>query len=327
MENDTASQLLEALPLGAVDAARLLLETTEMLSARTAGIDRLDMLQLMRRVIRLGVNALNERENTKTFAEAGWASIEARAGRRPTTRRDLRHYMRRFLRKPGVADRPLRAMSTRECMELLEATCGTSLSTYRKGRMILHSIFEFGIRQEWCDTNPVTRIKAPIQEEKPIQPLTLEQVKRLEETAKAPKHRAMRLSLMLMLYCGVRPTEVARLEPEKDIDWSQRELIIRPQTSKTGGGRVIPMRKAARVPEQDRLIPGNWTRRWQQLRRDAGFTDWQADACRHTFASYHARHFRDLPGLQLEMGHMGFNLLQTRYVTAILTNCADSFWK
>lgn len=327
MENDTASQLLEALPLGAVDAARLLLETTEMLSARTAGIDRLDMLQLMRRVIRLGVNALNERENTKTFAEAGWASIEARAGRRPTTRRDLRHYMRRFLRKPGVADRPLRAMSTRECMELLEATCGTSLSTYRKGRMILHSIFEFGIRQEWCDTNPVTRIQPPAVEERTITPLTLDEVKRLEETAQKPQHRAMRFSLKLMLYCGVRPTEVSRMVPERDIDWKQRELIIRPQTSKTGGGRVIPMRKAARIAEQDRVIPGNWRRRWQRLRQDAGFTDWQADACRHTFASYHARHFHNLPALQLEMGHTGPSLLQSRYVTGFLYNNADVFWK
>ena len=327
MENDTASQLLEALPLGAVDAARLVLETTEMLSTRTAGIDRLDMLQLMRRVIRLGVNALNERENTKTFAEAGWASIEARAGRRPTTRRDLRYYMRKFLRAEGIAGRPLRAITTKECAAVLRETCGSCPSTFKKGRMVLHSVFEFGIQQEWCDTNPVARIKVPTVEEKTIMPLTLEEVNRLEQTAMKPKHRDMRLSLNLMLYCGVRPTEVSRVKPEQDIDWHKKEVLIRPQTSKTGGGRVIPMRKAAHIPVQDRVIPTNWNNRWHKLRKDAGFNQWQADACRHTFASYHAMHFHNLPMLQQEMGHRNQNLLHTRYVTAFLDHNAAGFWR
>ena len=322
-----ASALLEELPLSAADAARLILETTEKVAPRAQGMNRMELLQLLRRIIALGVEELAKEEETVTFEVAGWASIEQRSKRRPTTRRDLRHFMRRFLRKPGVGKRPLRAMSTKECMRLLEDTCGTTPSMFRKGRMILHSIFEYGIRQEWCSVNPVGRIKPPSVEEKTIAPLTLEEVKRLEETARKPKHRAMRFSLNLMLYCGVRPTEVSRMVPERDIDWAGRELIIRPQTSKTGGGRVIPMRKAARIPEQERVIPANWQRRWQSLREDAGFTDWQADACRHTFASYHARHFRDLPTLQLEMGHTGTSLLQSRYVTGFLYNNADVFWK
>ena len=324
---DTANKLLEALPLSTIDAARLVLETTEMLAPRTAGLDRPELMKLLRHIISLGVEEMGKEENTVSFEEAGWSSIEQRAGRRPTTRRDLRHFMRRFLRKEGVGQRPLRAMTTSECKKLLQETCGSSLCVLRKGRMILHSIFEHGIRQEWCDTNPVTRIQPPAVEERTITPLTLDEVKRLEETAQKPQHRAMRFSLKLMLYCGVRPTEVSRMVPERDIDWKQRELIIRPQTSKTGGGRVIPMRKAARIAEQDRVIPGNWRRRWQRLRQDAGFTDWQADACRHTFASYHARHFHNLPALQLEMGHTGPSLLQSRYVTGFLYNNADVFWK
>lgn len=327
MDENTANGLLETLPLNSADAARLVLEATELLAPRADILEHHGLMKLLRQVISLGVEELGKHENTVDFETAGWASIEARAGRRATTRRDLRHFMRRFLRQPGAGKRPLRAMTTRECKEILQETCGSTPCMYRKGRMILHSIFEYGIRQEWCDTNPVSRIQPPTVEEKTITPLTLDEVKRLEETAQKPQHRAMRLSLKLMLYCGVRPTEVSRMVPERDIDWKERELIIRPQTSKTGGGRVIPMRKAARIAEQDRVIPGNWRRRWQMLRRDAGFQDWQADACRHTFASYHARHFHNLPALQLEMGHTGTALLQTRYVTGFLYNSAASFWK
>ena len=327
MKLKTEEILLEGLPVGTVDAARLMLEMAEALGERVKGLERRGMMQLVRRVVQLGIRQLEMEENTVSFEEAAWASVDARAGRRPTTRRDLRYYMRKFLRAEGIAGRPLRAISTKECAAVLRETCGSCPSTFKKGRMVLHSVFEFGIQQEWCDTNPVARIKVPSVEEKTIMPLTLEEVNRLEQTAMKPKHRDMRLSLNLMLYCGVRPTEVSRVKPEQDIDWHKKEVLIRPQTSKTGGGRVIPMRKAAHIPVQDRVIPTNWNNRWQKLRKDAGFNQWQADACRHTFASYHAMHFHNLPMLQQEMGHRNQNLLHTRYVTAFLDHNAAGFWR
>ena len=116
------------------------------------------------------------------------------------------------------------------------AAFGNSPSSYHKGRAILHSVFAYGMRQEWCDRNPVDAVEAPRIKEKPIEPLTMEEEQRLERTAERPEHRAMQLSLKLMLYCGVRPTEVTRLNPQRDIVGN--ELIIRPTTSKTGGGQM-----------------------------------------------------------------------------------------
>ena len=42
------------------------------------------------------------------------------------------------------------------------------------------------------------------------------------------------------------------------------------------------------------------------------------DVCRHTFASYHAAYLRNLPELQLEMGHRDASLLMTRYMAPAL---------
>lgn len=316
--------LLRELPLQSGDSARLILELYEALGDRAQGLSRLQLLELLRRVARAGLRAVDEAERTVCFEEAARRSVEARADRRPATKRDLRHFVRRMLRVPGIANLPLRTMRPEQCRSLLQTAFGASLHSYRKGRAILHSIFSYGKRQGWCEANPTDVIEAPRPEEKLIAPLTLEEVRRLEATAARPEHRCMQLALHLMLYCGIRPTEVRRLSPS-DIHWKERRVIIRPRTAKTGGGRVIPLRNARRLSSVLRRIPGNWRLRWRRLRRAAGFTHWQADALRHTFASYHAAHFRNLPALQYEMGHRDLALIRYRYATP-LPGRAASFW-
>lgn len=318
----TAKELMNELPLSVNDAVRLILECTEKLGEEPKS--RREMMQRLRRVIDEGVAAVQAMERTESFEHVAWASVEARSARRPATRRDLRHYVRRMLRVEGVAQLPLRRMTSRHCRSLLQQAFGGSLHSYRKGRAILHSIFAFGMRREWCDANPVDRIEAPQVCESPIRPLTLPEVRRLEAAASRPEHAPMRFSLQLMLYSGLRPTEVKRLSPE-DVRWEQGEVLVRPAVSKTGGGRIVPLRVHG-GSKACCIIPANWEERWRRLRRAAGFDNWRADVCRHSFASYHAAHFRDLGILQCEMGHGSLHLLRTRYISPICRAEAKLYW-
>ena len=118
-------------------------------------------------------------------------------------------------------------MTTAQCREILQKAFGKSVHSYRKGRAILRSIFACGMRQEWCDSNPVDRIDNPEVQEKVINPLNLEEVTKLQSTAALKRFRDMRFSLILLLYRGVRPAEVERLAPE-DVCWEERQVIIRP---------------------------------------------------------------------------------------------------
>ncbi len=324
MKREVTREILRGVPIGAEDAARLVLEFIEELGDMGAGVRRGELMQLLRRAMRCGVKQVMKEEETVSFEEAARASVDARKGRRETTVRDLRYFVSRILKVPGVGERPLRAMRSQECRDILQQAFGNSVHSYRKGRAILHSIFAYGLRREWCDNNPVSRIEVPEVKEREIIPLTPAEVRRLERTALRQEYRDMRLPLQLMLYCGVRPAEVARLRPE-DIRWQEKELIIRPATSKTGGGRIIPLRHIERQ-EVLQIAPRNWATRWRALRKSAGFDHWQSDVLRHTFASYHAAFFRDLGALQLEMGHRDSSLLRTRYVSPICYREAAAFW-
>ncbi len=160
-----------------------------------------------------GIVSVREQEQTVSFRHAAEESLARRvaAGRRPTALRDLRSFMKCLLRVPGLAERPLRSISVAECRRALEAAFAGSTHSYRKGRAILHSIFAYGQRQQWCRRNPVDAIETPQPEEREMVPLTLEQCRRLVEVAKTPPFRDGLPALGLMLFAGVRPGEVERL--------------------------------------------------------------------------------------------------------------------
>lgn len=323
-----AKALLQDTPLHITDAARLTLEALEALEElgiTSSGLPREELIMVLRRVIQAGTSAIQAAGHTVSLQEAAWASVEARQDLRPASRRDLRHFIRRILRVKGAAALPLRGISSEQCRRILNEAFAGSRSSYVKGRVILHSVFAYGMRREWCDANPVARIEVPTIRERAITPLRPNEVGRLLSTCSHKRFRPMRFSLHLMLYCGIRPAEVQRLSAD-DVCWEDGQIIVRPLVSKTGGGRVVPLRGVSRLDRTECMIPRNWQHRWRELRRAAGFDHWVPDVCRHTFASYHAAFFRNLPSLQMEMGHRDCSLLLSRYVSPALRREAVSFW-
>ncbi len=347
MKSKYTEHLLAGLPLSSSDAARLVLESVEeMPELRVlAGQGREALMQALRRVLHAGIAAVREQEHTVSFREAAEESLARRqqAGRRPTTLRDLRYFVNRLLQLPGLGERPLRAMSVQECRKALETTFSGSAHAFRKGRAIMHSIFAYGQRQQWCSRNPVAAIEQPGLVEKEVVPLTLAECRRLVETANQPDFRDCLPALGLMLFAGVRPGEVERLR-WADVHCTEGALTISARHSKTGGARRVELcpplrsmlsryRTRSTVPPQSALCPPDWGQRWRRLRQAAGFgrraTPWVPDVLRHTFASYHALTHRNLPALQLQLGHRDARLLLTRYLNLPSIRRSESrhFWE
>ncbi len=282
--------------------------------------------------ISVGAAELRRQEKTVTFARAVEAALAAREGRRQRTLWDFRYFTRRFMKKcRGLSQRRVRAISSGECAQYIEQAFDTPRQR-QKARLVLSGVFGTAIKKGWCRENPVARVEVPKVVEQRIEILQAHEIKQLLATAKCFRGGSCLAAVGMMLYAGIRPHEVARLSWEH-VDLAGRSICILPRHSKTGGARLVtihpPLLRLLQscAVATGRICPPQWIRHWRALRRMAGFRYWVPDVLRHTFASYHLRHFRSYSELQYEIGHRDSSLLRTRYVSMGRVGNAAEFWE
>lgn len=326
-QNATSHQRTSATPFSEAAAAAL-----EVL--RSTGVDLLEAALVAKNAlekgrgrvrrahacIAAGGELLRMREKTVTFERAVEAALEARSDRRTRTLSDFRYITRRFIKRcPGLAKRRMRSISAAECSGYLQQAFDTPRQR-NKARLILSGVFSTARKRGWCSENPVSSVEPERIEEKRISILNSEEIARLVSTATRHEGGSCLAAVGLMLYAGIRPQEVERLRWQ-DVRLEDGVICITPQHSKTGGARHVTIHpplakllKSTRKAIGERICPPNWRKRWAALHREAGFTHWQPDVLRHTFATHHLATFRSYAELQLEMGHRSADLLRTRYI-------------
>lgn len=307
---------------------------SDVLEAALVAKDALDAnrgrVKRARRCIAAGAEVLRQQERTVSFAKAVEAALDARAGRRARTVWDFRYFTRRFMKRcKGLAQRRVRGISPAECARYIEMAFDTPRQR-QKARLILSGVFGTAVKKGWCGANPVARVEVPRVVEKCIEVLQPQEIERLVSTARVYEGGRCLAAVGMMLYAGIRPHEVMRLSWEQ-VDLHGKTISIMPQHSKTGGSRLVTIhrplaRLLARGRHTGRICPPQWLRHWRRLRRQAGFSVWVPDVLRHTFASYHLRHFRSYSELQYEAGHRDSSLLRTRYVNMRAVRDARAFW-
>lgn len=327
---DALNSALESAGLNWLTAARLALELAESDTGHRRGNT---LLRHCRRIIAMGNAAMaEERRQSVTFRKAAESLLQLRAQRRPRTKAEIAGICRRLMQQhPRLAARRVRSITAADCTELLQ--CFPTPRQREKGRIILHGLFNHAVRQGWCEQNPAALHREWLPESE-IQPLTAAELVRLLSTAQRPAHRACMPALGLMLWAGIRPTEIRRLT-WADINREEKVISIRPQQAKTGGCRHITLfpvlekwLKLYGFRTAGSICPANWVRRWRALRKRAGLLPWRQDVLRHSYASYHAKFHRNFPALQAEMGHRSAELLRTRYLNMRGITAADArrFW-
>ncbi|MBR1998192.1 MAG: tyrosine-type recombinase/integrase [Akkermansia sp.] len=280
--------------------------------------------------VQMGAAELKRQEKTVTFAKAVEAALETRKERRPRTQSDFRYITRRFMKHcKGLAQRRVRSIRSEECAKYIERAFHTP-SQQAKARRILSGVFSTALKRGWCSENPVAMVEAPKVQENCIEILQPQQITAILQQARQYENGRCLAAVGLMLYAGIRPHEVARLS-WADVDIAGRSICISAKHSKTGGARLVSiqpplLRLLKECPATGRICPSQWLRHWRALRKQAGFTQWQPDVLRHTFASYHLRHFKDYAALQYETGHRDSTLLRTRYVNMRGVVNATQFW-
>ena len=312
---NSAQEVLGKAKVSVLDSARFV---RNILDAKPSD-SKLTDAQFVLKVIDAGLRNIRAKE--MSIFDGFALYLKNKQHLRPDSIRDIRCIGNRLLRtSPEFGKRNFSELSVAECEEWLNAAFHTP-SQFNKARAMLHGLFEFALRREWCDKNPIKRIERKKVVEKEIQPLKLAETKRLIKTAQreSPVYAVV---AALLVYTGIRPREVRRLT-WRDIDTEEKTITVRSQCSKTGGIRQVEIPPVlnrllithSRELKEEKICPTDWQRRWRKIRDNSGFRGrWVQDVLRHTYASFHAKNYADLPRLQLNMGHRDLSLLRSRYI-------------
>ncbi len=137
----------------------------------------------------------------------------------------------------------------------------------------------------------------------------------------------------IMCFAGVRPEEITRLKWEA-IHLDEQSIIISGDVAKTRSHRIIPIEPnladwLKTVPESERtglIVPSNWKKKYQVVRKVSGISKRQQDILRHTFASAHLAAYNDFKELQAAMGHGTTEMILKHYKALIKKPDAVKFW-
>lgn len=329
----TAKELLRGSGIGLVDAARLMLEATELCGKN---------ISLIRNGLHMAAKEIKRRVKTVSFDAAFNECLEAKSHRRPRTLSDIRYLMNRLIKSnPGWGGRSLRNITPHDCKEAINAAFGSNRQRF-KARVVLSGVFSVGMKRGWCSCNPVKNVDVPYIKEREIQALSLEEVGDLLDSCKNNYNKSCSAAVGFMLFAGIRPKEIERLT-WRDVDLKEKIISIYPEHSKTGGIRHVSIQPVLlkwlkeNIPASPsipgKICPENWLAKWSVIRQKAGWSKasgkpWQQDCLRHTFASYHAKYFKNFSLLQMEMGHSSSSLLRNRYLNmrGISKKNAILFW-
>lgn len=331
-----ACSLLKAEGICPLDAAHILIDLVHSCREK----NRITMPRI-RRIVRIAAEACRKEEYSVTFEHAVKKTLDVKAHRRKRTLQEISSIARTLMRRcPGLRYRKIRSISSNDCRNYLYKAFSSERQRH-KARLIMSGIFTIACNRGWCAENPIRKVESPALREHEIKALSTEQINRLLHTASRQQYLECLPMIGLMLYAGVRPYEATRLS-WGDICMDEKVISIKPCHSKTGGARHVsimpPLEKILRhfshgKQADDRISPKCWQRKWKELRKDAGWDSpdkpWVQDCLRHTFASYHAKYFRDYQRLQWEMGHHSSALLRTRYLNmnGVTRQNAETFWR
>ena len=161
--------------------------------------------------VELGIKEWKAMKKTVSFSVCVAESLKARAHRRRRTLEEIRYVTARMVKAwPDLRHKMMRSLRREDCQRILNIF--PTASGRRKARIILHGICAFACRRGWAGKNPAAETPCPHVKERRVPVLTPEECRRLMTAAQEVCGGECLPAAALMLYAGVRPQEVRRLQ-------------------------------------------------------------------------------------------------------------------
>jgi integrase len=202
--------------------------------------------------------------------------------------------------------------------------------TIRNDQLALSNFFNWAKTNRHCTTNPMEAVQNVKVDRKKPGIFDAATVRRLLNAAVEYEDGKTVPYFVLGLFCGLRPTEAARLTWDK-IDLTDKLITIETDGTKVRGGseRFVPISDNAVVwltPHALKRTPLAIDREgFEAVKTLAKLDKWPQDVLRHTALSNHlAQHHHE--GLTAEFAGNSVEVIKRFYRRAIKPKDAEEFW-
>jgi integrase len=255
--------------------------------------------------------------------------------------RDIEKFFAPFLGKLG--GKIVSEIQHTEIKEILNKfkTTRQRANAYRTVR----PAFAMAVTENYAAANVFDRIKVPKHVSRAPESLNVAEVKAVFNACADYKERDDLIkdykvdatdaahAFAIMVFAGVRPEEITRLQWDA-IHLDDDCIIIGGDVAKTRSHRIIPIEAnladwLKTVPESERtgaVVPSNWKKKYQVVRKISGIGKRQQDILRHTFASAHLAAYNDFKELQAAMGHGTTEMILKHYKALMKKPEGVKFW-
>lgn len=214
-----------------------------------------------------------------------------------------------------------------DTLQLFFDTCGKSYASMQQMKAMLTTFFTWALKYEYVQKNYASMVNiekyrsTAVKHEKHV--FTPEEIRKVWKAAETDKAAQM---VIIMLYTGVRISEMVALKPE-DIDLWQKCFYIR-QSKTAAGIRTVPIADCI-VPFFERFVPYCVTPytfvrvRFNPLMKSLGL-DHTPHETRHTFISMLAEAGVDERFTKQIVGHTGSSITENVYTHISLEPLLDA---
>jgi len=192
----------------------------------------------------------------------------------------------------------------------------------------LTSLFNYAVKRGYLASNPVNAIEKVKVRDKEVEILTVEQTAQF--LGSLPE-RAMPF-FAIGAFAGLRPREIERLD-WSDVQLNEGFIRVRAKIAKTASNRLVDIQPnlkswLSRLEKTSGPVtPLNLRRIRSATQQKIGLKRWPQDGLRHSYASYHLAHFRNINELATQMGHTDTKLIFRHYRSVVSKDEAAKFWK
>ena len=226
--------------------------------------------------------------------------------------------------------RPIAGITVEDLDDWLRnLNCGPkSRANYRANVGVM---FSYAERRRVIDANPVLRTAQPKLVDKPPEIFSVDQLVALLNAAskKAPDMVPM---LAIAAFAGIRDAEIKRLD-WSEVDQKRGHIEVKASKAKSARRRIVEMQPNLREwlrPYAEMtgvVVPVNWRKKLDSVRRAAGLARWPKNGLRHSYASYRMAAIHDAPRVASDLGHTSPQMLYSTYRELVLPEEAERYWR